>query len=187
MKLLWLIMRLFSRGHFTVFTSPVVLLRSRTPLVEAAWTFVVMWSNSTSNSHEFVTFCLVISPQFIYWYRYFENQSRHKWIGSYFRLEERKEGWFWGCFLFFLNRRWRFWLRSGLQSAGFWGIHLLLSKRQRRKYISWGRLFYELKTWPLLKLTEERARAATCEVKEEVKGRGKSRQDQSRKGGRKIW
>lgn len=53
-----------------VFTPPVVRLRSPTPLVEAAWTLAVMWSNSTSNSHLSVTFCLLILPRF---QRYFKE------------------------------------------------------------------------------------------------------------------
>lgn len=53
--LIWLMGHLITSGSRTIFTRPAVFLRRRTPLVEAAWTFVVMWSNSTSNSHSFVT------------------------------------------------------------------------------------------------------------------------------------
>lgn len=47
-----------------VFTPPVVRLRSRTPLVEAAWTLAVMWSNSTSN-FTFICYLLLINSAMI--------------------------------------------------------------------------------------------------------------------------
>lgn len=65
---------------------------------------------------------------------YFMTFQQTSIARSYFRLEQRHEPRLRGCLLVFLSRRWWFRLRS-LQGTSYWRIHLLLSRKKKKKKV----------------------------------------------------